>query len=229
MKAATQADILASGATGADLCESVLSMKAILKRVADFTLSVLAIICLSPLLLVIAVTIRLTMGSPVIFGQLRAGYLGRAFYLFKFRSMDSGLDAMGRLLPDGQRLTRLGKILRRYSVDELPQLWNVLIGDMSLVGPRPLLLDYLPRYSEEQSRRHEVKPGITGWAQINGRNSLEWEDKFQLDVWYVDHWSLGLDFWIVWRTLLTAFREQGVSRQGHPTMPEFMGKAREGE
>lgn len=204
-------------------------MKLVTKRMADFTLAALAMIVLSPLLLMISIAIRLTMGPPVFFRQPRAGYLGCAFHLLKFRTMNSACDSLGHLLPDGERLTRLGTILRHYSLDELPQLWNVLIGDMSLVGPRPLLVNYLPRYTEEQARRHKVKPGITGWAQINGRNALDWKEKFQLDVWYVDHWSFGLDTRIIWRTLLKAFRGEGVSRQGHPTMPEFMGNTRRGE
>jgi len=204
-------------------------MKSFIKRLADLTLSAVAIGVLSPLLILIAFAILLVMGSPVLFRQQRAGYLGRPFHLLKFRTMHSSCDAQGRLLPDSDRLTWLGNFLRRLSLDELPQLWNVLVGDMSLVGPRPLLLNYLPRYSEEQARRHEVKPGITGWAQVHGRNTLDWEEKFRLDVWYVDHWSLSLDARILSRTLSKALGGEGVARQGHATMPEFMGNARRGE
>ena len=142
--------------------------------------------------------------------------------------MDEARDAQKQPLPDKDRLTRLGIVFRRLSLDELPQLWNVLIGDMSLVGPRPLLVEYLPRYTSEQARRHEVKPGITGWAQVNGRNALEWEQRFRLDVWYVDHWSLGLDAKIIWKTMQNVFEQEGISQGGHSTMPEFTGSDRLG-
>ena len=149
--------------------------------------------------------------------------MGRAFHLLKFRTMSAACDAKGRPLPDEDRLTRLGKFLRQYSLDELPQLWNIWVGDMSFVGPRPLLLDYLPRYSPDQARRHEVKPGLTGWAQVNGRNALTWHKRFELDVWYVDHWSLWLDAKIFWKTIRKVFQRDGISLDGHATMPEFTG------
>lgn len=167
-----------------------------------------------------------TMGRPILFKQLRSGLHGRPFYLYKFRTMTDARNAGGQLLPDEQRLTRLGRWLRATSLDELPELWNVLKGDMSLVGPRPLLMEYLERYTPEQARRHEVKPGITGWAQVNGRNALSWEEKFRLDVWYVDNWSLWLDLKILFMTVLKVLRREGISAEGYATMPEFMGSAR---
>jgi lipopolysaccharide/colanic/teichoic acid biosynthesis glycosyltransferase len=159
----------------------------------------------------------------VLFRQSRPGFREQPFTICKFRTMHDLKDSQGRLLPDGQRLSRLGTFLRRTSLDELPQLWNVLKGDMSLVGPRPLLPEYVARYNTHQRRRHEVKPGITGWAQVNGRNALTWEQKFDLDVWYVDHWSLWLDIKILWLTLLKVWQRDGISQDGHATMPEFMG------
>ena len=171
----------------------------------------------------IAVGIVVKMGLPVFLRQRRPGYRGRLFTLYKFRTMRETRDASGDLLPDDRRLTPLGRFLRRTSLDELPELWNVLQGDMSLVGPRPLLPQYLARYTDEQARRHEVRPGITGWAQVNGRNAITWEDKFALDVWYVDHWSLRLDLRILWMTALQVLGGAGVSAEGHATMPEFMG------
>ena len=171
----------------------------------------------------IAVAIVVKMGLPVFLRQSRPGYRGRSFTLYKFRTMRDARGPTGDLLPDERRLTPLGRFLRRTSLDELPELWNVLAGDMSLVGPRPLLPQYLGRYTQEQARRHEVRPGITGWAQVNGRNAITWEDKFALDVWYVDHWSLGLDLRILWMTLVQVLGGAGVSAQGHATMPEFMG------
>ncbi len=194
-----------------------------IKRLIDIFLSTLTLLLLSPFILGIASLIWLTMGSPVLFKQLRAGYRGKPFTLFKFRTMREDRDAQGRLLPDGQRLFKLGNFLRQLSLDELPQFWNVLRGDMSLVGPRPLLVDYLPRYSPEQARRHEVKPGVTGWAQVNGRNALSWEERFALDVWYVDNWSLELDARIFWKTIRKVFQREGISLDGHATMPEFTG------
>ena len=194
-----------------------------MKRMIDIFLSTLTLLLLSPLILVIAALVWLTMGRPVLFKQLRAGYRGRPFTLFKFRTMREDRDAEGRPLPDGQRLSKLGKLLRQLSLDELPQFWNVWKGEMSLVGPRPLLVDYLPRYSPEQARRHEVKPGVTGWAQVNGRNALSWGERFELDVWYVDHWSLSLDARILWKTILKVFQREGISLDGHATMPEFTG------
>ena len=176
-------------------------------------------------MLVIGVAIFVTMGMPVILRQRRPGFEGRPFTLYKFRTMSHARDATGQLLPDDDRLTSLGRFLRRTSLDELPELVNVLQGDMSLVGPRPLLPQYLDRYTPEQARRHEVRPGITGWAQVNGRNTLTWEEKFALDVWYVDHQSLALDLRIIWMTLTQAMSGRGVSAEGHATMPEFMGSA----
>jgi lipopolysaccharide/colanic/teichoic acid biosynthesis glycosyltransferase len=173
----------------------------------------------------VAVAIRVRMGSPVLFRQDRPGLQGRPFRLAKFRTMRAAAGPTGRPLPDGERLTALGRFLRASSLDELPQLWNVLAGDLSLVGPRPLLMQYLARYSPEQARRHEVRPGITGWAQVNGRNALSWEEKFALDVWYVDHWSLALDLRILALTALQVLRRSGISREGYATMPEFMGTA----
>ena len=198
-------------------------MYRVFKRLIDLLVSAIALILLAPLMAAVAVSVWLTMGSPILFRQARAGYQGSPFTLFKFTTMRSARDAQGRLLPDKDRLTKVGVLLRRFSLDELPQLWNVLIGNMSLVGPRPLLMDYLERYSPEQARRHEVKPGITGWAQVNGRNSLPWEEKFKLDVWYVDHWSLGLDAKIIWTTTQKVLQRDGISLDGHATMPEFTG------
>jgi lipopolysaccharide/colanic/teichoic acid biosynthesis glycosyltransferase len=177
-------------------------------------------------MLVIAATIRLSMGSPVLFRQQRPGLRGKPFYLLKFRTMTDRRNDRGELLPDAQRLTRLGQILRSTSLDELPELLNVLKGQMSLVGPRPLLMEYLDRYTPKQMRRHEVKPGITGWAQVNGRNDLTWEHKFELDVWYVDHQSLWLDVRIVALTLRQVLKREGISRQGYATAPKFTGSSR---
>jgi sugar transferase EpsL len=198
-------------------------MYRIFKRLIDLLVSVIALILLAPLMAAVAVLVWFTMGPPILFRQARAGYRGSPFTLFKFTTMRIARDAQGRLLPDKDRLTRVGIILRRFSLDELPQLWNVLIGDMSLVGPRPLLADYLPRYSPEQARRHEVKPGITGWAQVNGRNTLSWEQKFNLDVWYVDHWSLWLDLRIMFGTLWKALKRDGINQPGQATAEEFLG------
>lgn len=198
-------------------------MKGWTKRFEDLFLATLGLVILWPVLAIISLAIQLTMGSPIFFRQLRAGYKGRAFSLVKFRTMRVACDAKGYSLPDGDRLTKLGRFLRQYSLDELPQLWNVWIGDMSFVGPRPLLVDYLPRYSPEQARRHEVKPGITGWAQVNGRNALSWDKRFQLDIWYVDHWGLELDAKILWKTIQKLYEREGISLDGHATMPEFTG------
>ena len=195
----------------------------LIKRGLDLAASGLGLVVLSPLLLVIAAAVRLTMGAPVVFRQVRPGLHGQPFTMHKFRTMHAACAAQGRLLPDAQRLTRLGSLLRKTSLDELPELWNVLKGDMSLVGPRPLLMEYLPRYNAEQARRHEVKPGITGWAQVNGRNALDWESKFALDVWYVDHRNLWLDARILAMTLATVLRREGISQAGHATMEEFTG------
>jgi lipopolysaccharide/colanic/teichoic acid biosynthesis glycosyltransferase len=177
-----------------------------------------------PLLFILMLVVRVTDGSPVFFAQVRPGLNGRPFTLFKLRSMTSSFDAAGQPLPDARRVTPLGQWLRATSLDELPELWNVLRGDMSLVGPRPLLPEYLPLYSREQARRHEVRPGITGWAQINGRNALRWEDKFRLDVWYVDHRSVWLDLKILWLTMIRVLRREGISAVGETTMPRFTGQ-----
>jgi len=198
-------------------------ISAILKRVLDVGTAFCGLVLLSPFLLAVAVFLMISMGPPVFFRQTRPGKQARPFELIKFRTMSNRRDAAGNLLPDAERLTSLGRFLRATSLDELPQLWNVLRGDVSLVGPRPLLMDYLPRYSAEQARRHEVMPGITGWAQVNGRNALTWEEKFKLDVWYVDHWSLRLDIKILWLTVVQVIRRQGISQKGHATMPEFTG------
>lgn len=194
-----------------------------LKRSLDFLLSGSALLLTAPLWLVIAILVKLESKGPVFFRQPRAGVHGRPITLIKFRTMVDARDSAGKLLPDDRRLTRLGRFLRSTSLDELPELINVLRGDMSLVGPRPLLLKYLPRYTSEQRRRHEVKPGITGWAQVNGRNALTWEQKFALDVWYVDHRSLWLDAKIITLTLWKIFCREGISQPGQATMEEFKG------
>jgi sugar transferase EpsL len=193
------------------------------KRLLDLLLTIPGLALLSPALALIAVLVWVYHGSPIFFHQLRPGYRGRPFELIKFRTMSVARDDRGRLLPDAQRLTRLGRFLRSTSLDELPEFFLVLSGKMSLVGPRPLLMQYLERYSPEQKRRHDVLPGITGWAQINGRNALTWEDKFDLDVWYVDHWSLWLDIKILLLTLWKVVRREGISQPGHATAEEFMG------
>jgi lipopolysaccharide/colanic/teichoic acid biosynthesis glycosyltransferase len=174
-------------------------------------------------LLIIAILVGLNYGNPVIFRQKRPGYLGKPFWLYKFRTMTNEADVDNNLLPDNERITRLGSFLRSYSLDELPELFNVIRGEMSWVGPRPLLMQYLERYSPEQARRHNVLPGITGWAQINGRNALTWEEKFKLDVWYVDHWTLLLDIKIILVTIIKVLRREGISQPGHATAEEFMG------
>jgi len=179
-----------------------------------------------PIVGVLFFLVRMVLGRPVFYRQTRPGKDGRAFRLYKFRTMNDHRDSSGQLLPDGVRLTALGRWLRRLSLDELPQLLNVLKGEMSLVGPRPLLVEYLERYSPEQARRHEVKPGITGWAQVNGRNALSWEEKFALDVWYVDHQSFWLDLKILFLTLARVVKRDGISAAGEATMPEFMGSSR---
>ncbi|HQB53568.1 MAG TPA: sugar transferase [Bacteroidales bacterium] len=193
------------------------------KRLLDLVLTVPALIILSPLLIVLGFLVRLKLGSPVLFRQMRPGLNEKPFVMLKFRTMSDARDEHGELLPDAQRLTRFGVFLRKSSIDELPEIINVLKGDMSLVGPRPLLMQYLDRYTPEQARRHEVKPGITGWAQIHGRNALTWEEKFKLDVWYVDHWSLWLDIKILFITVWKIIKREGISHPGHATMEEFKG------
>jgi sugar transferase EpsL len=194
------------------------------KPVTDRLLAGVGLIVLSPALLVLAVLIRARMGSPVVFRQLRIGRDDRQFWFLKFRTMTDQRDASGALLPDGDRLTSLGRFLRATSLDEFPQLWNVVRGEMSLIGPRPLLPEYLPRYSAEQRRRHEVKPGITGLAQVKGRNALSWEEKFAYDIQYVDGYSFTMDVRILWMTLLAIVRREGISQAGHATAPMFMGR-----
>jgi lipopolysaccharide/colanic/teichoic acid biosynthesis glycosyltransferase len=174
-------------------------------------------------MLYIAWRVQKELGKPVLFRQVRPGLNGKPFVMYKFRTMTEERDAEGRLLPDEKRLTPFGCFLREYSLDELPEFFNVLRGEMSLVGPRPLRMEYLDRYTPEQARRHEVKPGITGWAQVNGRNALPWEEKFKLDVWYVDNWTIWLDLKILWLTLVKVLRREGISAHGHATMPEFKG------
>jgi len=198
-----------------------------LKRALDITLACVALVLLSPVLAVVWVLVRLRMGTPVLFRQQRPGRHGRPFEMAKFRTMTDARDADGNLRPDADRLTALGQWLRRSSIDELPELLNVLAGDMSLVGPRPLLMQYLPLYSPEQARRHEVRPGITGWAQVNGRNAVSWPEKFELDVWYVDHRSTKLDFEIMWKTVSQVMGGHGVSADGHATMEPFTGNEHE--
>lgn len=193
------------------------------KRCADLVLSGLALILLSPVLAATALAVRLLLGSPVLFRQSRPGLRGRLFTLVKFRTMTDERGADGKLLPDRDRLTAAGRFLRASSLDELPTLWNVLRGEMSLVGPRPLLVQYLPRYTAEQARRHEVRPGITGWAQVRGRNALSWEEKLALDVWYVDHRTAWLDLWILALTFGQVLSRQGIGHGGEDTMPEFLG------
>lgn len=193
------------------------------KRIIDIVLSTLLLIPSSTLMLLVAIVSLMRDGRPLFFSQERAGYQEKRFRLYKFRSMSIAVDSRGQPLPDGARLTEWGRFLRASSLDELPQLWNVLRGDMSLVGPRPLPTIYLPRYSPLQRTRHLVRPGITGWAQVNGRNGLSWEQKFDLDVWYVENWSLLLDLKILCLTVLRVIRPRGISAQGDATMPEFMG------
>ncbi len=195
------------------------------KRLFDVVASAIALILLSPVLAIVATLVGFKLGSPVLFVQLRPGLRGRPFHLIKFRTMKDARDPEGRILPDEERLTRFGRALRASSLDELPELWNVLKGDLSLVGPRPLLMKYLERYTAEQMRRHDVRPGITGWAQVNGRNSLTWDEKFALDVWYVDHQNMILDIWILILTTYKVARSQGISSDRHVSMPEFLGSA----
>lgn len=196
------------------------------KRLFDLTASLLLLMVLALPLLAVALLVRWKLDSPAIFAQERPGLGGRPFRILKFRTMNDNRDAAGNLLPDGERLTPLGRLLRATSVDELPELFNVLRGEMSLVGPRPLLMEYLPLYSAEQARRHEVRPGMTGWAQVNGRNALSWEDKFRLDVWYVDNRSFRLDLKILWRTVVTVVARKGISYGTDATMPKFSGNRR---
>lgn len=194
-----------------------------MKRLFDLTATVLGLALIWPLILLLVILVRRKLGAPVFFRQQRPGLQGKPFMMYKFRTMTDAKDDAGNLLPDADRLVPFGRFLRSSSLDELPELINVLKGDMSLVGPRPLLMEYLPRYSPEQARRHELRPGITGWAQVNGRNAISWEDKFKLDVWYVDNQSIWLDLKILWMTFEKVFKREGISQEGQATMEKFMG------
>jgi len=194
-----------------------------MKRIFDLVVTFFGLLTLSFLIALIALMVRSKLGSPIFFKQSRPGLNGRIFTILKFRTMTNECDKDDMLLPDEVRLTKFGKFLRSTSLDELPGLWNVLKGDMSLVGPRPLLVEYLPLYSEKQSRRHEVKPGITGWAQVNGRNAISWDEKFDLDVWYVDNQSIWLDIKILWMTVKKVIVRDGISQSNHVTMDKFKG------
>ncbi|WP_417559368.1 sugar transferase [Marinomonas sp.] len=198
-----------------------------MKRLFDFTSAFLGLLALSPVIIVVALLIRIKLGSPILFTQDRPGLNGHVFKMMKFRSMLDAKDKQGNLLPDNQRMTTFGAFLRSTSLDELPGLFNVLKGDMSLVGPRPLLVQYLPLYSDEQARRHHVRPGITGWAQVNGRNAISWEDKFKLDVWYVDNQSFWLDIKILLLTVKKVFVREGINADGHVTIEPFTGSGHE--
>jgi len=196
-----------------------------LKRILDILLTVLSCPIWLPGLAILAILVYLTDGRPILFRQLRPGLHGRPFYIYKFRTMTEDHDSNGQLLPDAMRLTRTGRFLRSTSLDELPELFNVLKGEMSLVGPRPLLMQYLERYTPGQMRRHEARPGITGWAQVNGRNAITWEEKFELDVWYVYNCSVRLDLRILWHTLVKVLKREGITAEGYATMPEFIGSS----
>lgn len=200
------------------------SVSVAIKLIGDRVMAALLLLLFSPILIVVAIVVRIRMGSPIVFRQLRPGQHGTIFNVYKFRTMTSDCDAEGNLLSDEERLIPLGQFLRKASLDEFPQLFNVLRGDMSFVGPRPLLVRYLERYSPEQARRHDVRPGITGWAQVNGRNALTWDEKFRLDLWYVDNWSLWLDFKILLLTVKKVIKQEGISQSADVVaMPEFFG------
>lgn len=194
------------------------------KRIFDIIFSLCAIVCLAPILLLIVILIRIFIGKPILFKQQRPGYQAQPFYIYKFRTMTNRRDPSGNLLPDAERLTPLGQFLRKLSLDELPELFNILRGEMSLVGPRPLLMQYLPLYSPEQARRHNLPPGLTGWAQINGRNAIAWPEKFKLDVWYIEHWSFGLDLKIILLTVWKVLKREGISQSGQATTEYFKGE-----
>ena len=193
------------------------------KRIFDLIATLLGLIFLSPFILLTALCIAFFLGTPIIFRQQRPGYKGKPFFIYKFRTMIEASDSAGNLLPDSERLTRLGRFLRALSLDELPELYNILRGEMSIVGPRPLLMEYLDRYSPEQMRRHDAYPGLTGWAQVNGRNAITWQDKFRHDVWYVDNWSFWLDIKIILLTLWKVIKREGISQPGQATTEYFMG------
>lgn len=194
-----------------------------MKRLFDIAFACVGVTILLPILIGLSLSIRMKLGSPILFKQMRPGRHGQPFVMYKFRTMKDAYDSTGNLLPDGERLTGFGQKLRASSVDELPALWNVLRGDMSLVGPRPLLMEYLPLYTPKQARRHHVRPGITGWAQVNGRNAISWEEKFALDSWYVNNHSFWLDLKIIWLTLHKVIKRDGISAEGEVTMPKFKG------
>jgi sugar transferase EpsL len=195
----------------------------LIKRLFDLTATIVGLVLISPILLIISLLVWIKLGRPILYRQQRPGLRGRPFSNYKFRTMTDMRDDSGKLLPDLDRLTGFGRFLRSSSLDELPELFNVVKGEMSLVGPRPLLMQYLDRYSVEQNRRHNVLPGITGWAQVNGRNALNWQDKFRMDVWYVDHWSFWLDIRILLMTIGKVFRREGITQAGHATAEEFLG------
>jgi len=193
------------------------------KRIFDLIVTILGLILLSPFILLTVLSVGIFLGTPILFRQKRPGYKGQPFYIFKFRTMTDASDSAGNLLPDTERLTQLGRFLRAFSLDELPELLNILRGEMSVVGPRPLLMEYLERYSTEQMRRHNVYPGLTGWAQVNGRNAISWQDKFRYDVWYVDNWSFWLDIKIILMTLWKVIKREGISQPGQATTEYFTG------
>ena len=194
------------------------------KRLFDFTFSFLALVVLSPIIFVTAILVRIFIGTPILFKQQRPGYKGHPFFIYKFRSMTNRRTRDGSLLPDDERLTRFGRLLRSLSLDELPELFNILRGEMSFVGPRPLLMEYLPLYSPEQARRHDMVPGLTGWAQINGRNAIDWVARFKMDVWYVDNWSFWLDIRIIFLTVWKVLSREGVNQEGQATVEYFKGE-----
>lgn len=198
--------------------------KNVIKRALDLTLSLLALILLSPVFVIVALLVRIKLGSPVLFKQARPGYHEKIFKMYKFRTMTDEKDGEGNLLPDGERLTSFGKLLRSTSLDELPELINIIKGDMSIVGPRPLLVQYLPLYNDIQRERHTVRPGLTGWAQVNGRNAISWEEKFELDVWYVKHISFLLDVKILFQTIRSVLKHEGINSETSETMESFKGK-----
>lgn len=197
-----------------------------IKRLFDIIVSALALIMLLPVFLIVMLLVRIKLGSPVFFRQVRPGKDGKPFEMIKFRTMLNAYDEYGKPLPNDQRMTSFGRKLRSTSLDELPELWNVFIGDMSLVGPRPLLMEYLPLYTAEQARRHDVRPGVTGWAQVNGRNSLSWEEKFELDIWYVENQSFWLDIKILFMTVFKVFKRDGIAHEGNVAMPRFKGTSK---
>jgi sugar transferase EpsL len=195
----------------------------LLKQLFDTVMSLIFLVVLSPIFILLGIAILIKLGKPICFKQQRPGLHSKPFVMYKFRTMRNVVDEQGNPLDDAMRLTKFGAFLRKYSLDELPELFNVLKGDMSLVGPRPLLMEYLPLYSKEQARRHEVKPGITGWAQINGRNAINWDDKFKLDIWYVDHQSFWLDLKILFFTIIKTIKKEGINQAGHVTAEKFRG------